>query len=161
MGTTAQVFPYVYVFGCEAGLPSPDRDTFVIVAAKRQLDLTHLQRTSPYWSAPPFASLETAWQEASQPHQREHVMPFFYDYLDRFKVLLVHYPQDFGTLRWTVDTPEDLEFMRQVYNRFNGRDDFSWKEVLDLVNNEPALMEINAGIEHKTLKDIDKRALKR
>ena len=41
------------------------------------------------------------------------------------------------------------------------RVDFSWKEILDLVHNEPGLMEINAGVKHKTLKDIDHRALKR
>jgi hypothetical protein len=49
--------------------------------------------------------------------------------------------------------------MRQVYGRFDERDDFSWREVLDLVHNEPQLMQINAGIRHNTLKDIDKRAL--
>jgi hypothetical protein len=48
--------------------------------------------------------------------------------------------------------------MRQVYSRFDGRDDFSWKEVLDLVHKEPALMQINAAVKHKTLKDIDDRA---
>jgi hypothetical protein len=48
--------------------------------------------------------------------------------------------------------------MRQVYARFDARDDFSWKDVLDLVHNENDLMQINAGIKHKTLKDIDERA---
>jgi spore coat polysaccharide biosynthesis protein SpsF (cytidylyltransferase family) len=75
-----------------------------------------------------------------------------------FKVALLHHTTDFGDYRWTVDTPEDLEFIRQVYARFDGRDDFSWKEVLDLVHNEPELMKINAGVQHKTLKDIDDRA---
>ena len=51
--------------------------------------------------------------------------------------------------------------MREVYSRFDGRDDFTWKEVLDLVHDNPELAKINAGVEHKTLKDIDKRALKR
>jgi spore coat polysaccharide biosynthesis protein SpsF (cytidylyltransferase family) len=60
-----------------------------------------------------------------------------------------------------VDTPEDLEFIRRVYARFDGRDDFTWEDVLDLVHNEPQLMEINAGVKHKTLKDVDKRALKK
>ena len=77
-----------------------------------------------------------------------------------FSVALLHHTTDFGDYRWTVDTPEDLEFMRQVYGRFNGRDDFSWKAVLDLVHDEPGLMQINANIQHKTLKDVDKRALK-
>ena len=57
-------------------------------------------------------------------------MPFFYDHLERFRVLLVNHPEDFGTLRWTVDTAEDLEALRQIYARFPGRDDFSWLEVL-------------------------------
>jgi spore coat polysaccharide biosynthesis protein SpsF len=75
-----------------------------------------------------------------------------------FNVALLHHTTDFGDYRWTVDTPQDLEFIRQVYIRFAGRDDFTWKEVLDLVHNDPRLMQINAGVKHKTLKDIDERA---
>jgi len=122
-----------------------------------------------------FDVLAKAWKEAKEPQHREHAMPYFYEGVELirqsrtletsisprgFKVALLHHATDFGDYRWTVDTPEDLEFMRQVYSRFDGRDDFSWKDVLDLVHNEPQLMEINAGVKHKTLKDIDKRALK-
>jgi spore coat polysaccharide biosynthesis protein SpsF len=122
-----------------------------------------------------FEVLAKAWNEAKEPQHREHVMPYFYEGVELttvnrqlqtgvsprgFKIALLHHTTDFGDYRWTVDTPEDLEFMRQIYSRFNGRDEFSWKEVLDLVHDEPGLMEINAGVRHKTLKDIDKRALK-
>jgi len=122
-----------------------------------------------------FRVLAKAWREAKEPQHREHAMPYLYEGVELtrqsrtletgisrrgFKVALLHYTTDFGDYRWTVDTPEDLEFMRQVYSRFDGRDDFSWKDVLDLVHSEPKLMEINAGVRHKTLKDIDKRALK-
>jgi spore coat polysaccharide biosynthesis protein SpsF (cytidylyltransferase family) len=75
-----------------------------------------------------------------------------------FRIALLNHTTDFGDYRWTVDTAEDLEFMRQVYARFDGRDDFTWKEVLDLVHNNPQLAQINAGVQHKTLKDIDERA---
>jgi spore coat polysaccharide biosynthesis protein SpsF len=120
-----------------------------------------------------FSVLEKAWKSAKEPQHREHVMPFFYEGVELtrqsrtletgisprgFKIALLNHVTDFGDYRWTVDTPEDLEFMRQVYSRFDGRDDFTWKEVLDLVHNEPGLMEINAGVKHKTLKDIDERA---
>jgi spore coat polysaccharide biosynthesis protein SpsF len=134
-----------------------------------------------------FKVLKKAWKEAKEPQHREHAMPYFYEGVVMeskvkgqksslrpltfdfeqgtsprgFNIALLHNPTDFGDYRWTVDTPEDFEFMRQVYSRFNGRDDFSWKEVLDLVHDEPQLMQINAGVQHKTLKDIDKRALKR
>ena len=119
-----------------------------------------------------FKVLAKAWKEANEPQHREHAMPYLYEGVEltssksnngnrylaaRFNVALLHHTTDFGDYRWTVDTTEDLEFMRQVYSRFDGRDDFSWKDVLDLVHNEPKLMEINAGVKHKTLKDIDKR----
>ncbi len=122
-----------------------------------------------------FAALERAWKEAGEPQHREHVMPYFYEGSTLqpisptmevglsprgFRLALLNHTTDFGDYRWTVDTPEDLEFVRQVYARFDGRDDFTWKEVLDLVHNEPDLMKINAGVQHKTLKDIDERALK-
>ena len=123
-----------------------------------------------------FEALKKAWQEAREPQHREHAMPYFYEGVELkkinhrleygisprgYRVALLHHITDFGDYRWTVDTREDLEFIRQVYSRFNGRDDFSWKEVLDLVHNEPELVKINAAVQHKTLKDIDKRALKR
>jgi spore coat polysaccharide biosynthesis protein SpsF len=120
-----------------------------------------------------FPVLEQAWEKAREPQHREHVMPYFYEGVELsaisrqlsegisprgFRIALLNHTTDFGDYRWTVDTPEDLEFMRQVYSRFDGRDDFTWKEVLDLVHNEPKLMEINAAVKHKTLKDIDERA---
>ena len=123
-----------------------------------------------------FKVLAKAWKEAQEPQHREHAMPYFYEGVELttinrqlqtgtsprgFKIALLNHITDFGDYRWTVDTPEDLEFIRQVYSHFDDRDDFSWKEVLDLVHDEPELMDINAGVQHKTLKDIDKRALKR
>lgn len=122
-----------------------------------------------------FKVLKKAWKEAKEPQHREHAMPYFYEGVELthqsrtletgtsprgYNIALLHHTTDFGDYRWTVDTPDDLEFMRQVYSRFGGRDDFTWKEVLDMVHDEPKLMEINAGVQHKTLKDIDKRALK-
>jgi spore coat polysaccharide biosynthesis protein SpsF len=122
-----------------------------------------------------FKALKKAWKEAKEPQHREHAMPYFYEGIELsavsrklsegasprgFRIALLHHTTDFGDYRWTVDTPEDLEFMRQIYGHFDGRDDFSWTEVLDLVHDNPELMKINAGVQHKTLRDVYKRALK-
>ena len=122
-----------------------------------------------------FTALEKAWQEASETFHREHVMPYLYEGVEfntvnrrlesgtsarGYRIALLNHSTDFGEYRWTVDTSEDLDFVRQVYARFDGRDDFTWQEVLDLIHREPGLMEINAGVRHNTLKDVDKRALK-
>jgi spore coat polysaccharide biosynthesis protein SpsF len=123
-----------------------------------------------------FKVLEKAWQEAKGPQHREHAMPYFYEGVELsaasrqlsegvssrgFRIALLNHTTNFGDYRWTVDTPEDLEFIRQVYSRFDGRDDFTWKEVLDLVHHEPQLMQINSSVKHKTLKDIDERVSKK
>jgi spore coat polysaccharide biosynthesis protein SpsF len=104
-----------------------------------------------------FEALGTAWKEADQPHQREHVMPYFYDHPERFRILLVDHPQDFGTHRWTVDTPQDMELLRQIYAHFPGRDDFSWLEVLALFERHPELAQINSDVQHKHYLHIDER----
>jgi spore coat polysaccharide biosynthesis protein SpsF len=101
-----------------------------------------------------FEALERAWKEADQPHQREHVMPYLYEVPGRFRVVLVNNDTDYGMLRWTVDTADDLELVRAIYARFKGRDDFSWWEVLKLFEQEPSLGEINAGVRHKTHRDV-------
>jgi len=123
-----------------------------------------------------FKILEKAWREAEEPQHREHAMPYFYEGVGLsaisrqlsggtsgrgYRIAQLNHTTDFGDYRWTVDTPEDLEFMRQVYARFEGRDDFSWKQVLDLVHDEPELMKINQAVQHKDFKDVDKRASKR
>jgi hypothetical protein len=79
-------------------------------------------------------------QRVGQPQHREHAMPYFYEGVELtrqsrtletgisprgYNIALLHHTTDFGDYRWTVDTPEDLEFMREVYSRFDGRDDFS------------------------------------
>lgn len=119
-----------------------------------------------------FAALQRAWEEADQPHQREHVMPYLYETsptidsrnlpidpppleAGQFRVLLVNHTPDFGSYRWTVDTAEDLEVVRRIYTRFEGRDDFSWQEVLALFQTEPELAQINAEVQHKSAYDVD------
>ncbi len=120
-----------------------------------------------------FAALEAAWQQADEPAQREHVMPYLYEgvRLTRidprvstgvgargFRVAILDCELPLGDYRWTVDTPEDLEFMRRVYGQFGGRDDFSWMDVFALVQRQPELKGINAGVPHKSLGETDARA---
>lgn len=104
-----------------------------------------------------FMVLERAWKEAKLPYEREHVMPYVYDTPDRFKVLLVNRDPDYGHYRWTVDTPEDLLFIRKIFAAFNGRDDMTYQEILNLIHTHPEYQGINANVNHKTYKDVDER----
>ncbi|MBM2842586.1 MAG: acylneuraminate cytidylyltransferase family protein [Anaerolineales bacterium] len=100
-------------------------------------------------------ALEAAWKEADQTYQREHVMPFLYENQDRFRIVHVRSSDaTLGEMRWTVDQEEDLAFVREIYSRFVGRDDFSWLEVVDLLRREPELARINMAVVHKSHRDV-------
>jgi spore coat polysaccharide biosynthesis protein SpsF len=104
-----------------------------------------------------IAALEIAWREATEPHQREHVMPFFYEHPERFNILHIKHSPDYGHLRWTVDTPEDLELARRIAAAFPD-DTFTWQDILALFERQPELAAINAGVQHKSARDVDTRA---
>jgi spore coat polysaccharide biosynthesis protein SpsF len=99
-------------------------------------------------------ALYTAWTEATEIHQREHVMPFLYENPERFHIVLLNADKDYGHLRWTVDRKEDLEFVREIAKRLSNRNSFRWRDILSLVTDDPDLKEINAGIVHKTHRDV-------
>lgn len=127
-----------------------------------------------------FSALKQCWQEATLPHHREHVLPYLYEYSPiadsrhlesyrppepgtiqdgkpQFRALLVNHSEDYGNLRWTVDTAQDLQLVRMIYTHFRPREMFSWQEVLDYILAHPELNEINAAVRHKSLHDVDNR----
>jgi spore coat polysaccharide biosynthesis protein SpsF len=124
-----------------------------------------------------FDSLERAWKEADQAYQREHVMPYLYEgavfaqpdkstewYVEQgttprgFRVVLLNHQPDYGSMRWTVDTPKDLEFVRQVFAHFEPFQVFDWQDVIALLHREPDLAAINAAVPHKSAFDVDQRS---
>lgn len=58
--TLGEVFPNVYVFSTAHGTPSNVRDTFVIVASMKQIDILRLAAHGQRWDTPPFATLHTS-----------------------------------------------------------------------------------------------------
>jgi spore coat polysaccharide biosynthesis protein SpsF len=123
-----------------------------------------------------FDFLEQAWRNAVAKHQLEHVTPYFYEGtpVDQLKykipdspysstmtpgghyIALMHHTPDYGHLRWTVDTPEDLEMVHTIASYFSDNT-FGWKEILALVLSKPELNQINAHVQHKTHLDVDGR----
>ena len=98
-------------------------------------------------------ALERAWHAADQPYQRAHVTPYIYEHPEEFDLLSVEGDVDRSQHRWTVDTPEDLEFVRAIYARLNDRKEFLAPDVFALLEREPELMELNRWIEQKALQE--------
>jgi len=84
--------------------------------------------------------LMEAAREASDPYEREHVLPFVYGRPERYRLEGFTQPADEGQLRWTVDLPEDLEFMSAVYDALHPRDPaFTSDDVRSLLRSRPDL----------------------
>lgn len=110
-----------------------------------------------------FRALETAWREATKPHEREHVTPYLREsgVFDRFNLANA---TDESVGRWTVDEPADYTVICGVIGHFGERSDFGWGEVLALQQQQPALfspnqaMKRNEGATMNTGQKLWKRA---
>jgi spore coat polysaccharide biosynthesis protein SpsF len=98
--------------------------------------------------------LDRAWSEATEPYQRVHVTPYLYQNPELFKIVQVRGETDLNELRWTVDTPEDYEFISRIFAHFDGQDDFTWHDVLAMLKLNPGLDEINRHIRQKELREL-------
>lgn len=92
-----------------------------------------------------FAALSAAWKENGNLAWREHVTPYIRRNPDRFQIRYLTAPVDYSWLRLTVDTPEDLALMCQIFEHF-GNESFSWQEALEAVQRHPEWMDVNCHI---------------
>ncbi len=91
-----------------------------------------------------FKVLQEAWKEASMPSHLEHISLFFEEQPQRFKIENLACNRDLSALRWTVDEPEDFEFVRAVFeNLYRENPLFSMDDVLDLMKRKPELELLN------------------
>src|ERR1700733_2447361 len=96
-------------------------------------------------------ALARAWRRASKAYEREHVTPYIYEHSEEFKLLSVTGDLDYSGYRWTVDTPEDMEFVQAIYGRFQGHTLFNWRDVLALLDREPEIVNLNQHVSQKSL----------
>lgn len=95
-----------------------------------------------------FQALEKAWKEVKLNSEREHVTPYIWKHPELFKLSNVKcqvsgVETDLSAERWTLDTEEDLEFLRRVESEISG-EDFSFQTTLRIVREHPEWRGLNA-----------------
>jgi len=98
----------------------------------------------------PRATLDRLWRTARAPHYRAHVFPYVYEHPDEFVTRSVTDTIDRSFMRWTVDTEEDLMFVREVYRQLGPDEPGSWRDVVALLERQPTLLRINEAVRQKT-----------
>lgn len=63
------------------------------------------------------AVLMEAGREATDPYEREHVTPFIHRRPERYNLACLTRSPSLAHLRWTVDYPGDLAFVRHAYEQ--------------------------------------------
>ncbi len=100
-----------------------------------------------------FALLEHLKKISDTPELKEHVTTHVELYPEQYKILHIKNDENLDHLRWTLDTPEDFEMIRQIYEElYPTNPAFLTRDILELLQKRPDLIEINQHIEQKEVK---------
>ena len=92
-----------------------------------------------------FEALYTAWQESTDPFEREHVVPFIIRHPERFSKANFRFARDYSYMRWTVDEADDFEFVQGVYEALYARKPlFDLTDVIRLLEANPEMAAVNS-----------------
>ncbi len=93
-----------------------------------------------------FEALKESWKNANLISEREHVTP----HIRKNQILKrvnLESRTDLSHKRWTLDNPEDYEFIKIIYkNMYNKNHIFNMDEILEFINNNPEIERINQSI---------------
>ena len=89
-----------------------------------------------------FEALESAWKNAKKTSEKEHVTPYMYNNKEKFRIGNVEHPKNLSSLRWTVDTQNDLDLVRLIISKIQ-KMPILMTDIIDVLTKEPHLLDIN------------------
>lgn len=90
-----------------------------------------------------FSALEKSFHEARLLSEREHVTPYIWKNPKLFNTVSLTYDRDLSHWRWTVDKPDDLQFVRAIYNEFIDQPLVPFTEIISFLERNPKIVDIN------------------
>lgn len=100
----------------------------------------------------PTKTLAQVASITSDPADREHVSLYIYEHPDRYQVMNLEsdLPQRWHGARLTVDTPEDFQVVKTVFENLYPRDPtFGLSDIIAFLERRPELLEINRDIRQR------------
>ncbi len=101
----------------------------------------------------PFDVLQEAWKHADKSFEKEHTTPYIWDNPSQFRIgnVLMEESIDYSiTHRFTIDYPEDYQFIKAVFDELSaGKPMFSCRDIIELLQRRLDIFSINqkyAGI---------------
>lgn len=103
-----------------------------------------------------YESFEHVYENAKEPHHREHVTPYYRENDDQFNLVSVTseevfdepWMQDRADLRLTLDEADDYELLREVYDQVEYEDMLPIKDAVSVIDDQD-LQKLNADVKQK------------
>lgn len=94
-----------------------------------------------------FETLKQAWHDARLKSEREHVTLYVRNHPELFRAQdFVYSEGNLNNERWTLDEPEDLAFIRSVYELFAPNREFSMEDIVSKLDENPEVRNLNCMI---------------
>lgn len=94
-----------------------------------------------------FKALKIAWKKAKMSSEREHVTPYLKNNPKIFRTVNFRCKIDLADKRWTIDEPEDFEFIKIIYKNLYPKDPlFGMDKILYFLIKHPEVEKINKNI---------------
>ena len=89
-----------------------------------------------------FSALEKAWLNSKNRDELEWVTVYIKNNPDKFHNHVLESDYDLGDYHWTVETPYDFKFVKNIFEEFKDNDDFVTEDILELLKKKPKLVKI-------------------
>jgi len=97
-------------------------------------------------------------EESSEPQDREHIITYFKDNPDKFKIVTMqaHERYKLPTLRLTFDTKEDLKLIRMLYHKFYREDSIvSLIKIISFLKKDPEVAGVDPEVIQKMFEESE------
>lgn len=96
-----------------------------------------------------FKWLEYMHFHAIEKYDREHVTPYFGKIKTNLKIDNLFNNPDESHYRLTLDEPDDYTVIKEVYKQFNCSIDFTYRELINMLKENPYIVDINKHVKQK------------
>ncbi len=82
-----------------------------------------------------FSALKRAWKESTGDYDREHVTPYIWRSVEKFKTIRLFSPIDFGHYHLSVDTINDLRLITKILSTAKKEQiKLTFKKIINIIN---------------------------
>ncbi len=97
-----------------------------------------------------FEALKRAYENAKTEFEKEHVTTYIHTtHKDEFMICQYKDKEDNSKYRLTLDEDADYEAIKEIYKLLKCKRDFSYEELIDILEKNLYLYEINKDVEQK------------